>query len=555
MPFEKGDEKMIFYFNASGDSIGTSPERVYQGSNKANKLYVVCPIPRNAVVSVTYELPNGETSASFIMNSVMLENHKEMVDKYGITFNMWEVSLEEIASAYCGCVGVQFTFNLSSGEVLKSSYQRFYVERGIEVEEPEKGDSYQEILTFLSALNSRLVNVEDMTSQNASSLDGVSTAVSTLQEKVGEQSTKIEANESSISRLQSEVKEVQNKASENAESVSKLKKEVAFVSNVVNETMIGTVEVSDCFSNRITAGGLNVINGTPTQVFKVYGNTVEGEDGNFQDACFYGIDSYSANKFKLKDIKINSGGKSVVTTNMEDNTISINGYVQKNETVATIRPNMPAGISYSMKFEHLGGNATDSTGNPVNVSINVFMIGLDYDKCLYVNQDSPFSCGVVGYDGKDVIISFVVNNREDIVFNDYKFRVMIVEGEYGETDMLKFSPYAEPERFCLAESVSLGEYDYIDFVEGNLVRQTGYVVKETPLTEEEIALYPNATTSSNGKQLFYKTSQKVTTPLDTPKSYVVYSGGREKVICDEEGNENLMTKVIVRQKYLVKVGG
>ena len=105
---------MIFYFNANGNSIGMSPERVYQGSNKANKVYVVCPIPKSAVVSVTYDLPNGDKSASFIMNSVMLENCKEMVDKHGITFNMWEVDLQEIASAYCGCVGVQFTFSLSS---------------------------------------------------------------------------------------------------------------------------------------------------------------------------------------------------------------------------------------------------------------------------------------------------------------------------------------------------------------------------------------------------------------------------------------------------------
>lgn len=546
---------MIFYFNASGDSIGMAPERVYQGSNKANKLYVVCPIPRSAVVSVTYELPNGERSASFIMNGVMLENHKEMVDKYGITFNMWEVSLEEIASAYCGCVGVQFTFNLSDGAVLKSSYQRFYVEKGIEVEEPEKGDSYQEILSFLSTLNSRLVNVENTASQNHTTLASVKENVDILTNDFGEQAVKIANNENSVSRLQGEVKVAQTTASENAESVSKLNKEVAFISNVVNETMIGGVEISDCFSDRITAGGLNVINGTPTQVFKVYGNTVEGEDGNFQDACFYGIDSYSANKFKLKDIKITNGETFVVTANTEENTLSINGYVQKNETVATIRPNIPAGISYSMKFEHLGGNATDSTGNPIKVAINVFMIGLDYDKCISVNQDSPFVCGVVGDEGKDVIITFVVNNRDDVVFNDYKFRVMIVEGKYGETDMLKFSPYAEPERFCLSESVSLGKYDYIDFEEGKLVRQTGYVVKESALTEEEIALYPGATVSPNGKQLFYKSSDKVTTPLETPSEYVVYSGGREKVLCDSDGNSSASAKVTVRQKYLVKVGG
>ena len=544
---------MIFYFNANGNSIGMSPERVYQGSNKANKVYVVCPIPKSAVVSVTYDLPNGDKSASFIMNSVMLENCKEMVDKHGITFNMWEVDLQEIASAYCGCVGVQFTFSLSSGEVVNTSYQRFYVERGVNAGEPEKTDTYAEVLTFLSSINARLLEVENISSENESILTPLKEDVDNLKSVSLAQGQTITENTNAIRSVQSSMNSTNMSILKNANDIKGLDKELEFISSVVNDTIIGKAEISDKFTERKTANGLKVINGTASQVVKIYGDTVEEEDGNFQDAVFYGIESLSANLFNLDNANAIEEESFKVTKVVEDGAISVNGVTTQNQTVMVISTGMPAGGNYSIKFEYLGGTATDLLGNLVETPINIFLIDGSYDYCLAANKGTPFATGRVGSEGKNVLMTIVVNNAMDIVFNDYKFRAMVVEGSYNSSNMPRYTPYIEPSTFALSESVSLGKYDYIDVEKGEIIRQTGYVVKETPLTEEEISLYPNGKISSDGKKLFYMLESPTTISFNCPKEYVVYNGGREKLFIAE--NESFGNSIVtIRQKYLIKLG-
>ncbi len=544
---------MIFYFNANGNSIGMSPERVYQGSNKANKVYVVCPIPKSAVVSVTYDLPNGDKSASFIMNSVMLENYKEMVDKHGITFNMWEVDLEEIASAYCGCVGVQFTFSLSSGEVLNTSYQRFYVERGVNASEPEQTDTYKEVLTFLSSINARLLEVENVSTENKSDLVLLKEDVENLKNVTSVQGQTIAENLNSIRSMNSSIGSTNMSILQNANSIKELGKELEFISSIVNDTIIGNAEISDKFTDRITANALKVVNGTATQVVKISGDTVEGEDGNFQDACIYGIESSSANMFNLERANAIEDGNFTVTKVVEDGAISVNGITTKNQTVMVISTDMPAGKNYSVKFEHLGGTATDTLGIAVTSPINIFLIDGSYDYSISANKDASFMSGRVGSDGKKVLMTIVVNNAIDIVFNDYKFRAMVVEGSYNSSNMLRYTPYIEPNTFTLNDSVSLGKYDYIDVENGTIVRQTGYVVKETELTEDEISAYPNGTHSSDGKKMFYKLQSATTLSYNCPKEYIVYNGGREKLFFGE-GENGTSATVTIRQKYLIKLG-
>ncbi len=523
---------MIFYFNASGDSIGMSPERVYQGSVKANKVYCVCPIPNSAVVSVTYQLPNGDASASYIMNRVMLENQREMVDKNGITFNMWEVDLAEVASAYPGSVGVQFTFAMTSGEVLNSAYCRFYVERGVEIDPPIVGDTYQQVISFLSSLNEKV---------NQCELSVIDSA------------NKVESTQNSVRMLQSTYGGLNSAVAVNSSNISIINRKMEFLSTVIGDAIIGEAEISDDFTERVTAGGLKVINGTESTVLKIEGSTVEGDDGNFYDAKFYGIKSSGANMFNIDRSNVETSN---FTMKFDKNTgtVTLNGYKSANTTLIYMQTLCDSGKNYSIAFEHLGGNAIDTQGVENLEPLSVYLNNGSYVHSIMANQSKDFVSGVIGAEGGKIYIAVVTNNKTDIVFNDYKFKVMAVEGAYTKSNMLRHIPYGVgDESFRLSESVSLGKYDYIDVVNGLIVKRTGYVVKETPFTQEEIALYKNAEVSTDNTKLVYQLDSETTLYFAIPKGYIAYRGGRESLVYPN-GEEVSPAPITVRQKYYINVG-
>ena len=53
---------MLFIFDGSGNSLKVVPEKVYQGSNKANTVYFAMPLSALTPyeVNVQYRLPTGE---------------------------------------------------------------------------------------------------------------------------------------------------------------------------------------------------------------------------------------------------------------------------------------------------------------------------------------------------------------------------------------------------------------------------------------------------------------------------------------------------------------
>ena len=142
---------MIFYFNAVGLAVGSVPTRVFQGSNKASEIIFACPTDKSNVVEVAFTLANGKSTPCFLMDSI--KSVGGVFDNEGEEFNFWKFSLLSNITYACGPVNVQFFVNNATGERLATATCSFMVEKGVIAEEPEKTDTWEQVVSKLALLN------------------------------------------------------------------------------------------------------------------------------------------------------------------------------------------------------------------------------------------------------------------------------------------------------------------------------------------------------------------------------------------------------------------
>ena len=140
---------MIVFFNSSGELIKNSPERVFQGSNKANTVYFCCPTASSNAVSVAFSLPTGNTTKEHILyplsNGVELP---EVFDKNCEMFNVWTIDIPSIVTAESGKVSMQF-YLYSVEQIVSTEKITFVVERGVEpTDYPSETEGFQELLEY-----------------------------------------------------------------------------------------------------------------------------------------------------------------------------------------------------------------------------------------------------------------------------------------------------------------------------------------------------------------------------------------------------------------------
>lgn len=144
---------MIFYFNGNGDLLKSSPENVYQGSNKANTIYVVAPFLPSAQLSVRFTLPNGEhypeTNAVYLTPNGKIDTNKD--------FSMWTTSITNNVTAYSGTVTAQFFVN-TGNETVALQAVSIPISQGVVPNLPAvpETDIYDEILAALAVIETRL---------------------------------------------------------------------------------------------------------------------------------------------------------------------------------------------------------------------------------------------------------------------------------------------------------------------------------------------------------------------------------------------------------------
>lgn len=154
---------MIFYFNGMGTLIKSDPETLYQGSNKANKVYFVAPFsPTNQVVA-QFTLPNGEISntpllmtAAGAINGVKLDGDEQ-------DFAIWFAVVPKDLTTYYGNLICQFNVYDGDGVTITTEAVNIKVARGSAPALPAAPTTsiYNQLTTALSNLTGRVANLEE----------------------------------------------------------------------------------------------------------------------------------------------------------------------------------------------------------------------------------------------------------------------------------------------------------------------------------------------------------------------------------------------------------
>lgn len=161
---------MIIFLDAQASLVNKQPSFLYQGSNKANEIYVVAPIPQFNQVLAYFTLPNndvlkpryakGDTSAVAVLN---LGN-----TDYGV----WYLKLDTPVTAYYGQASVQFYF-ISQTETLTSESISFEILKGTAPIQPED-------ITGNATLEQILELVADIYAENTN----INNAINSLDKKI-----------------------------------------------------------------------------------------------------------------------------------------------------------------------------------------------------------------------------------------------------------------------------------------------------------------------------------------------------------------------------------
>ena len=152
---------MIFIFNTNGDLLNTQFEKIYQGSNGANNIYFLAPFPKTNSVTVTYSLPNGETTGEILME--VNGELKEVIDSNGKAYTVWSAKINKVVTAICGEVVAQFKI-ITPTQVVTTKSVFFLIERGIgqslPLDESNK-ESIEQIIQMVQGIMQTSLNIKN----------------------------------------------------------------------------------------------------------------------------------------------------------------------------------------------------------------------------------------------------------------------------------------------------------------------------------------------------------------------------------------------------------
>lgn len=161
---------MIFYYNASGDILSAVFDEVYQGSNKANTIYFVCPTLRSNTVNVAFTLPDGTDTARHTMTLDGNGALDGVFDGDGNSFSVWNYKVPTAITAKRGTVRVQF-YIVTPTETIATAAVDFTVRKGVSGATPEIGDAYEELVSLMSEYSARMDDAEEDIADNETDIE------------------------------------------------------------------------------------------------------------------------------------------------------------------------------------------------------------------------------------------------------------------------------------------------------------------------------------------------------------------------------------------------
>ena len=156
---------MLTYIDGSGNLVKTIPEKVFQGSNYANTIYLIGAYPQASVVEIAFKLPQtGHYTEPYLMLNANIQTP--------IGVSAWSFDVPLAITEYYGKIefqvrvlggqktiyvdGVQTTVS----QTIASAYGTFEVEKGVPVVLPETPSQtiYDQILDLISQIQARINN-------------------------------------------------------------------------------------------------------------------------------------------------------------------------------------------------------------------------------------------------------------------------------------------------------------------------------------------------------------------------------------------------------------
>lgn len=151
---------MLFIFDASGSPLKVVPEKVFQGSNKANTVYFAMPMTaqNNYEVNVQYRLPTGDVLP---LARMVPQGKIEGVTVDDMLVYVWTIDLTLNVTSFVGQVTMQFFVQFGE-EIIATAAAEFVVSKGVPVKLPVATDdqqiTYASIISTLSSIETVLID-------------------------------------------------------------------------------------------------------------------------------------------------------------------------------------------------------------------------------------------------------------------------------------------------------------------------------------------------------------------------------------------------------------
>ena len=208
---------MIFVYNANGELLNKVPEKVYQGSNKANTVYFFAPFSSVSLVDLSFALPNGELRPKRLMTRV--EDFTATELKIGTeNLTCWAYDLNQAVTTYAGEVTLQF-FVTNGGETVATNPAVFTVEKGVPPIEPDADiDTYENVISSVSALIDAMgQDIADYIDQSEEKIIKETNAVNTRIDEVNE----------NIDKVNGDIANIDKKVSDNSGEIDRLSEDIS----------------------------------------------------------------------------------------------------------------------------------------------------------------------------------------------------------------------------------------------------------------------------------------------------------------------------------------
>lgn len=151
---------MIIYIDANGKVLEQEYTEIVQGDNDANSIYLIAPLAQNAVVTMSFECPNGYVTDTYLM--------APSIDNMVGGLRMWKLSIKNIPiTQYYGIVKYQIKATIN-GKTIAVARGKFKVQEGVDWQLPSTPDEnvYADILNALNQVEAGFINKVDINYNN-----------------------------------------------------------------------------------------------------------------------------------------------------------------------------------------------------------------------------------------------------------------------------------------------------------------------------------------------------------------------------------------------------